>query len=190
MSGKLVIISAPSGGGKNTVIHELLEIIPNSTRFVTTTTRQPRTGEQEGVDYHYISQAEFLAKVEAGDFVEYNVYADNYYGADKQKLMEALGTHDVVFAALDINGKQHVDAQNIDHLSVFLLPESFDILKERIMARSEMPKEELKKRLNQAKNELVAAAGYDLQVVNKQGELLATVEKIAAYTKENLDKSL
>jgi guanylate kinase len=106
MSGRLVIISAPSGGGKNAIIRVLVEKIPKSVRFLTTITRPMRPGEVEGIDYHYISKAEFEQKILAGDFVEYNVYAGEYYGTDRLRLEQTLKDNEVVFLQIDINGRR------------------------------------------------------------------------------------
>ena len=88
--GKLVIISSPSGGGKDSIISALLKIIPNSTRLITTTSREPRPGNQNGIDYYFVSQAEFKNKIQNEEMVEYNNYAGNYYGIEKKNLILAL----------------------------------------------------------------------------------------------------
>ena len=84
--GILVLISSPSGGGKNSVIRKLIDHIDDAVQFVTTTTRDRREGEINGTDYHFISRNVFEKKIEAGDFVEYNDYAGNLYGTEKEKL--------------------------------------------------------------------------------------------------------
>ena len=96
--GKIVVISAPSGGGKTTIIKELVKIVPNSIRFVTTTTREKREGEQEAVDYFFISKEEFEKKIENDEFVEYNFYADNYYGVEKKVLNKTLKNNDLILS--------------------------------------------------------------------------------------------
>src|ERR1700752_4990181 len=95
--GTFVIISAPSGGGKNTVIAELIRRLPDAVRFVTTTTRSPRGIEREGVDYYFLPEKTFLEKKERGDFLETNYYAGNWYGTDKEYLQNALRQHAIVF---------------------------------------------------------------------------------------------
>ena len=86
--GKLIIISSPSGGGKDAVINALIKIFPESTRLITTTSRPKRPGNKEGIDYYFISQDDFKNKINNGDFVEYNIYSSNYYGTQKKHLEE------------------------------------------------------------------------------------------------------
>src|SRR3989338_6733672 len=133
--GLLVIISSPSGGGKDVVINALLKRFPNSTRLVTTTARPPRPGNQEGKDYYFISAAEFNNKIAGGDFVEYNNYAGNFYGTEKKHLAEALKKYDLVLTQIEVNGKHHLDVAGIPHLSIYLLPENENILRARIEKR-------------------------------------------------------
>ena len=88
--GLLVVISSPSGGGKDSVINELLKVLPDSARLVTTTSRPLRLGNVDGIDYHFISHDEFVAKIKNEEMVEYNNYAGNYYGIEKSKLKKIL----------------------------------------------------------------------------------------------------
>lgn len=176
--GLLIVISSPSGGGKDTVIRELLTRIPNTTRNITTTSRAPRPGNQEGVDYYFISREAFEDKISAGDFVEYNEFAGNYYGTEKQRLEESLAHHSVVFTQVEVNGKQSFDRLGIPHLSLFLLPESLDILRERIIARGGVDEEALRARLKIAQEEIDQAHLYDYQITNYEGRLEETIEQI------------
>src|SRR3989338_11663219 len=100
-TGLLFIISSPSGGGKDSVINALIKMFPDSTRVITTTTRAPRPGNINGVDYHFITPEEFKQKLATGDFVEHNVYGGNYYGMQKKHLAELLATHPIVFTQID-----------------------------------------------------------------------------------------
>jgi guanylate kinase len=186
----VVVISAPSGGGKNAVIQSLVERIADSARFVTTTTRSPRPGERDGVDYHYMSAADFDAKRAAGRFVETNQYAENWYGTDRDLLEQELRGHRVVFAALDVNGKKALDRTDIPHLSIFLLPESPEILADRIRRRGGVSEAELAVRIETARHELAAADGYDARIVNAEGKLDETIREVLAFLQERglLDK--
>lgn len=175
----LVVISSPSGGGKDSVINALLKRIPRSARLVSTTSRPPRPGNQEGVDYYFISKEEFVKKIENGDFIEYNFYADNYYGLQKKHLAETLKSHDLVLTQIEVNGKHNLDKAGIPHLAIFLLPESLEILRERILKRGGITPEVADKRIEIAKKEIQESTDYDYKVVNLDGKLTETIDKIA-----------
>jgi len=183
--GKLIVMSAPSGGGKNTIVDQLIERLPNAARAVTTTTREIREREAEGVDYFFISKEEFLERKEGNAFVETNEYVGNFYGLEKQVLTDFTAKYDYVFATIDVHGKDSLDKLDIDHISIFVLPEDFEVLKERITGRSEISEEELKGRIEEAENEMKKAKEYDFQIVNKQGKLGETVDKIVDYLLNN-----
>lgn len=176
--GKLVVISSPSGAGKNSIIRRLLEIFPNSARFVTTTTRSLRPGEQEGKDYFFVSKEHFESMIQEDKFIEHNIYADEYYGSEKEKLSRVLEKYDFVFVAMDVNGKHALDAQYIPHLAIFLLPEDMSVLEERIQVRGGVDAQEIEKRLQTARLEVQDAGSYDAQVVNPEGKMEEAVQKI------------
>jgi guanylate kinase len=184
--GKLILISAPSGGGKNAVIRALVNIFPRSGQLVTTTTRPPRVNEVEGKDYYYISKEEFRKKLDQGDFLEYNEYADNYYGTERKKLQACLKKYQIVFSQAEVNGKHGLDRQGIKHLSIFLLPESLDVLEKRIRARGGVSPEYMKMRLEIAKNEIVASKDYDFRVINREGQLSETIEEVKKIIESSL----
>jgi len=184
--GLLVVISSPSGGGKDSVINELLKLLPNSMRLVTTTSRSPRPGNVDSVDYYFISQAEFEDKMKNDAMVEYNNYAGNYYGIERSKLQEALGKNDVVFTQIEVNGKHNLDKAKIDHLSIFLLPDNLDVLAERVRNRGGVSEEEITKRMEIAKQEIEESQDYDYRIVNQDGKFTETVEEIKGVIEEKL----
>jgi guanylate kinase len=182
--GKLVVISAPSGTGKNAIIRELLKLFPNTTRLVTTTTRDPRPGEKNAVDYHFVSETEFQNMLQAGEFLESNNYAGNWYGSEKQKLEKDLEDNEFVFSTLDVNGKKSLEKIFYPHIAIFLLPDSIDVLDDRIRHRGGESEEDIEKRIALAHDEIAHASKYDFQVVNKEGEMYQTVQQIQEFLKK------
>jgi len=182
----LVIISSPSGGGKDSVINALLKRIPNSTRLITTTTRPKRPGNVDGKDYYFISKEDFLKKIAAGDFLEHNFYAENYYGSEKKHLAEAEKKYALVLTQIEVNGKHNLDKAGTPHLAIFLLPESLEELGNRIRRRGGLTPELIKKRLAIAKQEIKASTDYDYRIVNAEGKLGETIDKIAEIIDEHL----
>jgi guanylate kinase len=181
MSGTLVVISSPSGGGKNTVMRELIARIPNTARVVTTTTRAPREKELDGIDYYFLERSVFEEKLAQGEFVEYNEYAGNLYGLQKVHLDEALQQYRFVYCQADVHGKQSLDRLGIPHISIFLLPESLDVLEERVVQRGDVSDESLAARLEIAHDEIAVANTYELAIVNKNGALEEVVGEIVGF---------
>ncbi|MFH1286359.1 MAG: RluA family pseudouridine synthase [Candidatus Magasanikbacteria bacterium] len=184
--GRFILISAPSGGGKNVTIRELLKRLPGSVQLVTTTSRKKRKEDKEGVDYYFISREEFEKKIGVGDFVEFNEYNHNLYGTEWRHLNETRENNDIVFSQAEVNGKHNLDAEGISHVSIFLLPESIDILKTRIRKRGGVTDESLEKRMKIAEREVEESADYDLRMVNKEGKLNETVESIVTYLNDTI----
>ncbi len=186
--GLLVIISSPSGGGKDSVISALLKLFPRSTRFITTTSRPPRPGNRDGVDYYFISNEEFQRRIENQEFLEWNFYAGNYYGTEKRHLENLQSRFDLVLTQIEVNGKHHLDQAGVPNLSIFLLPESLDTLGARISKRGGVTPEALAERLAIAKQEIAASSDYDYCVANREGALAETVTKVSEIIKEHLEK--
>lgn len=179
--GQLVIISSPSGGGKDSVINALLKILSNSARLITTTSRPLRPGNKNGIDYYFISEEEFKGKIKNKDLLEYNIYAGNYYGSEKKYLEEALSKHDWVLTQIEVNGKHNLDKAGVKNIAIFLLPESLEILTERIRKRGGVSEETIKERMEIAKNEIIKSEDYDLRIVNQDGKFEETVGKITEF---------
>ena len=184
--GHLVIISSPSGGGKNSVINALMADFPGSTRLVTTTTRPMRPGERDGLDYYFISEADFKKKLAAGDFLEHNNYAGHWYGTDRKRLEDLLQHHQIVFSQIEVNGKHQLTAAGVKHLAIFLLPESMATLKSRIEKRGGLSDEVIAKRLNIAETEMEESKDYDYRLLNKEGKIEETVAEIRSILKDRL----
>ncbi len=174
----LVVISSPSGGGKDTIISKLLKIFPNSAKLVTTTSRKPRTKDIPGFSYNFVSKNDFEKKIDNDEMLEYNMYDGNYYGIEKKVLADTLLKNDFVFTNIDVNGKASLDKNGIKHLAIFLLPESTEVLKTRIENRGGLDEAQIENRLKIAKKEIEKAKGYDFRVTNKNGQIKKTVAEI------------
>jgi len=188
-TGLLIIISSPSGNGKDAVINALLKIIPNSIRFVTTTSRLPRPGNKEGVDYYFITKEAFENKIKNNDFLEYNFYAGNYYGTEKKLLEKIMAENKIVFLNMEVNGRNNINKAGIKNLSIFLLPENLEILKNRIKARGGVSDEVIEERMKIAQEEISFAPSYNYQVINENGKLDQTVDKLAKIITFELSKT-
>lgn len=184
--GILVIVSAPSGGGKNAIIRELIKLFPGSTRFVTTTTRDPRVGEVEGIDYYFVTDERFKQLIDRGEMIEYNFFAGNYYGSEREKLENTLKNHNLTFATLDVNGKKHLQDQGIEHLSIFLLPDNIEVLRERVARRGGLSPEQIDMRMHEAEAEIALAHTYDLPLINPDGNMHEAVAQIQQFLEERL----
>ncbi len=176
--GTLIVISAPSGGGKTTVIEHLLKKVPNSSKLITTTSRLPRENEKDGVDYNFLTKQDFEDRIKNDDFVEYVEYAGFYYGVERSELNSALDKHQYLFAAVEVRGKKALSKENVPIFSIFLLPESLGVLRSRLSIRDNMTKKSIDQRLEVAKREIKASKQYDAQIINKQGFFQETVDQI------------
>jgi guanylate kinase len=184
--GLLVIISSPTGGGKDAIIKDLVKVFPNSTRLVTTTSRSPRPTDKEGETYYFISREDFETKIKEGYFLEYNDCVGNYYGTPKQYFKDTLAKYDIVFSNIDVNGKRSLDDLDVPNLSFFILPESLNSLKQRAEKRGGMTEEMIRDRIILAKEEIAKSKDYDYKVINFDGKLDETVEKIAEIIQQTL----
>ncbi len=182
--GLLFIISSPSGGGKDSIINALIKIFPGSTRVITTTTRAPRPGNVNGVDYHFITSEDFKQKLADGEFVEHNIYGGNYYGMQKMHLTELLAKHPIVFTQIDVNGKHQLDHTDLKYVSIFLVPDSLDTLRQRIITRGGLTPEAVEERMKIAAAEIAESTDYEYKIINENGKMAKTVATIAKIIEE------
>ena len=167
MQGSVFIIVAPSGAGKTSLVAELLQQNTQIQLSVSHTTRAPRTGEQQGVHYHFTDVAQFEQKIAAADFLEYaNVYG-HYYGTSKSTVQAILNQGFDVLLEIDWQGFELVKAQCPDAVSIFIAPPSLAELKRRLEGRGTDSAEVVAKRMSQAQLELDKMAQYDYIVVNE-----------------------
>lgn len=167
--GKLVVISGPSGVGKSTVVRQVLEHCgPGLKLSVSATTRPPRPGEQDGVDYYFLSDAEFMRRREAGDFLEcIEVFGrGHWYGTLWAEVRSSLSQGKWVILEIDVDGAGEVMSQFPDAVTIFIRPESTEELERRLRSRGTESEDSVQRRLAVARHELLLADRYEHQVVN------------------------
>ncbi|MCK9310459.1 MAG: guanylate kinase [Candidatus Cloacimonetes bacterium] len=160
------MLSAPSGGGKSTILNEILQVTDNIDYSVSFTTRQPRGMEQNGIHYHFVEEDEFLKRIDSGDFLEHARVFGNWYGTSISYIKSRLACGKHVIMDIDVQGASLISATDIPYVKVFIIPPSMGVLKERLVLRATDSQEEITKRLNTAKDELAYIPFYDYLVVN------------------------
>ena len=173
----LILISAPSGGGKTTLCHQLLAARPAMTRAITCTTREPRPGEKDGVDYYFFSAAEFKRRERAGEFIEHATVFGRSYGILKSELLGKLHSGRDVLLNVDVQGaatiRRRVKAEpelKRALVSVFLTPPSLAVLETRLKNRASDSAAEIKKRLAVARREIAEWEKFDYLVISGSRE--------------------
>ncbi len=164
--GTLYIVSAPSGAGKTSMVKALLERLPGVVVSVSHTTRAPRPGEQDGVDYHFIDKAGFERLVEAGEFLEYAQVFDNYYGTRRATVEAELDAGRDVILEIDWQGARQVAAAMPEAVKVFILPPSAAALRERLTARGQDSAEVIERRMRDAIAEMSHYDEYHYLIFN------------------------
>ncbi|MBQ3550181.1 MAG: guanylate kinase [Clostridia bacterium] len=164
--GSLIIISGPSGSGKDTVLKKLFKKMPEIEFSISSVSRAMREGEIQGEKYNFITRAEFEKMIADDALLEYNVYCDNYYGTPKAPVERCIASGGEIILEVDVNGAANVRKNCPDNFSVFIAPPSFEVLRNRLINRGTETDEVIEKRLAQAKNELDRAKEYDYIVVN------------------------
>jgi guanylate kinase len=186
MTGKLVIVSAPSGAGKTTIVKHLLDSDLNLVFSVSATTRAPRPGERDGEDYYFISPEEFRKRVSRGEFVEWEeVYKDHLYGTLKSEIesIHRKGSH-VIF---DVDAKGGIRLKNIyghDSVSLFIMPPSVLELELRLRTRGKDTPEKISMRVEKAESEMKLSNEFDFVIVNQ--ELDKAIEESTAIVRSFL----
>ena len=174
--GLLILVSGASGTGKGTVCKKLLSEMPEMYYSISATTRQPRDGETDGVEYFFISVEDFKKKIAEGKFLEYAEVYGNFYGTPLYKIEEHLTGGRNVLLEIDTQGALKVMEKIPDGVFIFLLPPSLEELYNRIKNRGTESEETLQRRFNSAKNEIEVGKKYKYAVVNDSVD--AAVEKI------------
>lgn len=170
----LIVISAPSGGGKTTVCTQLLNARPDMTRAITCTTREPRPGEKDGVDYYFLDALSFLKRVQAGNFLEHATVYGHSYGTLKSEVLGKLRSGRDVLLNVDVQGAASIRAQAEEDtdlkrvlISIFLTPPSLGVLEERLRRRGADAPAVVQKRLGVARQEIAQWKNFDYLVISR-----------------------
>ena len=178
MTGRLIIISSPSGGGKGTLIKEVLDVVPELAYSVSFTTRAPRFGEEEGRHYHFVSKQQFEDEINAGGFIEYAEVHGNYYGTSRSQIDRFMAEGKDVILEIDVQGADWVRKRDPDALNIFIMPPSFEVLRARLMARGTEDPADLELRLTNARAEVMEYSKYEFVVIND--EIFSAARRLAS----------
>jgi guanylate kinase len=166
--GTLFVVSSPSGGGKGTIIEYVLEKVENLSYSVSYTTRAPRSKEVAGREYFFVSRDTFEDMIAAGEFLEWACVHGNFYGTAKNQILEQTAVGADIILELDVQGAAKVRQLLMDSVSVFILPPSYEVLKQRLIARGTDSAEELAIRLRRAPEELREYSNFDYVIINDE----------------------
>ncbi len=166
--GLLIVLSGPSGSGKDTVLAQLKERELNMKQSISMTTRAMRQGETDGVDYYFTDVETFEKNIEEGYFLEYVKYGDNYYGTPKKKIEELIEEGYNVFLKIEVEGAKNVRDAFPQAVSIFIAPPSLEVLQNRLKGRGTESEETYLKRLEIAQEELSRSKEYDYVVINDE----------------------
>jgi len=185
---RVFVITGPSGVGKGTLIRGLMERLPRLELSVSATTRSPRPGERDGVDYHFLSTAEFERRVQAGDFVEHADYAGRRYGTLRSELEQRVAAGAPVVLEIEVQGARQVRAAMPEAVQVFIDPPSLEALSTRLIGRGTDSSEEVERRLAVAEQEFLARDEFAHVVVNDRLE--DALAELVAIVSAELDDSV
>jgi guanylate kinase len=176
--GRLFVVSAPSGTGKTTVAERLVGRLSDIVLSRSYTSRGARVGEQDGVDYHFVSRERFQAMIAAGEFLEWADVFGNFYGTCGPETERLLASGQDVVLVIDVQGAQQVRECGLAYISIFVLPPSFQILEQRLRGRSKDSDAAIRRRLDVASSEVSSYHEYDYVIVND--EIDAAVDALRA----------
>ncbi len=182
--GLLVIISAPSGAGKDTVIDRLVKELDDAVVYVTATSRKPRPGEKHGVHYYFYEPEKFRSEIEAGNFLEWSMVHGDFKGVRKDALADTLRDHRIVIVKPEPQGMRKIKAKLPEALTVFIMPPSLDALRKRLHDRGTETQQQFDLRMRNAEIEMAAAPEYDYVVLNEDDKIDKTVREVAEIVKK------
>lgn len=173
MRGKIFVISGPSGAGKSTLIKAVRDRVDNIGYSISHTTRNPRAGEQNGVDYFFVNRSAFEEMIDNNAFVEWARVYDDYYGTSYGTLEEKLNAGQDIILDIDIQGAKNIKEKIADSMLIFILPPSREVLEKRLRARATDKADAIEKRIGEATNELSNCRWYDYLIINDDLEKAA-----------------
>lgn len=189
--GRIIVVSGPSGVGKTTLVETMLEHSSSIVRSVSATTRLPRSGETDGLDYHFLPKSEFERLIEQNGLVEWTKYGENYYGTLKSTLESTIKAGKDIILTIDVDGAIQLKKLGLSCLLIFILPPSVQILRQRLEERKTETESELNQRLERAKAEFDLVAYYDYCVINDQIPLaIQQLIKIIEVDRFRIDENL
>ncbi|MDY6942603.1 MAG: guanylate kinase [Pseudomonadota bacterium] len=165
-AGSLIVISAPSGAGKTSLVKAVVSAMNGVVCSVSHTTRPERPGEQDGVDYHFVSPSEFDACLRNGDFLEYARVFDHSYGTSRQEVLRQVAANNDVILEIDWQGARQIRQKVLDCVSVFILPPSREELERRLRGRGQDEERVIARRLADARSDMSHYAEFDFLVIN------------------------
>jgi guanylate kinase len=171
--GILFVVSSPSGGGKGTLIQRVLNKVPNLSYSVSFTTRAPRNGEMDGREYFFVTPENFHEMVTAGEFLEWAEVHGKLYGTARRQVAREISAGRDIILEVDVQGAASVRALMADSVSIFILPPSFEVLRQRLEARGTDSPEELNLRLRNAPNELKDYSAFEYVIINDDADRAA-----------------
>jgi guanylate kinase len=179
MAGSILVLSGPSGCGKSSLVSEILKVYHDIYFSISTTTRVIREGEEEGLNYHYISKEQFEKEIEEGEFLEYAKVHDNYYGTSLKPVKKALSEGKLVIFDIDVQGHEIVKKEFGDILtSLFITTPTSDVLRARLLGRGTDSMDVIERRLKNSRTEMDRIDEYDFLLINDVFE--QTLEKFRA----------
>ncbi|MEW6529582.1 MAG: guanylate kinase [Thermodesulfobacteriota bacterium] len=185
-SSVLFVISAPSGGGKTTLISRLRVLFPDMAYSVSCTTRPPREGEVDGEDYYFLDSHRFRQMIKEGEFLEWKEVHGNLYGSPAGPVRECLESGQPMIMDIDVEGAKEVFRNMPDAVGLFVSPPDMTVLEERLRGRGTDSEEVINRRIKNAKDELAAAKLFKYEVVNR--DLEETVDQLAAIIRKELTR--
>jgi guanylate kinase len=184
MTGKLIVLTGPSGVGKGTLLKALLAKHPELYLSISATTRLPRTGEVDGVHYYFYARDRFETMIAAGEFLEWAEFAGNYYGTPIDPVRTQLDLGSSMILEIELAGARQVAKIFPDAIRIFILPPDLDTLETRIRDRGTDTPEAIERRLAQAKVEIAAQQEFDHQIINDDFEIaLDELDRLVANSK-------